>query len=81
MTDEIKDAEILEVHKEGGDDSLFVAGIVKEGENKGQYIAIQVRNMMQLNPVEPIFAQYPDMEFLIVGKSEEIVKKYFQKLI
>lgn len=61
-------------------DELFVAGYFEE-EGEKKFIAIKVRNTLLLNPVEPIFEQYPNMECVVVGKDEKAVKKHFEKLI
>lgn len=62
-------------------DVLYVAGIIGGGENKNKYVAIEIRNTMLLNPVAPIFEQYPEMECVVVGKDEKAVRKNFEKLI
>lgn len=62
-------------------DTLYVAGYFSKGPNEGKKIAIKVRNTMLLNPVEPIFESYPDVECVIVGKSAAIVKKNLKKLV
>lgn len=72
---------IREKKDKGNDEFLYVAGYIKDGKNKGKFVAVQVRNTMMLNPVEPIFEQYPEIEVLIVGKKEKSVKKFFQKLL
>jgi hypothetical protein len=61
-------------------DVLYVAGYFHKGKNKGGKIAIAVKNMGNLNPVEPILAQYPDIEVVLVGKNKEAVMKFFKKL-
>ena len=72
---------IREKKDKGNDEFLYVAGYIKAGKNKGKFVAVQVRNTMMINPVEPIFEQYPEIEVLIVGKKEKSVKKFFQKLL
>ena len=67
--------------KKKKEDVLYVAGYLNKGKSKGKFIAIQVRNTTLLNPVEPIFEQYPELECVVVGKDEKIVKKNFEKLI
>ena len=80
MTKEIE-FEITKDEELKKDESLFVAGYFTKGENKGKKVAIQVRNTLALNPVEPIFEAFPDVECLIVTKDEKKAKKYFKKLI
>ena len=67
--------------KELVNDVLYVAGYIKDGEEKGKFVALQVRNSHLLNPVSPIFENYPGIEVLVIGKSEAAVKKYFKKLL
>ena len=62
-------------------DELFVAGYFAKGPNAGKKIAIKVRNTLLLNPVEPIFESYPDIECLVIAKTEKAAKKNLEKLI
>lgn len=62
-------------------DVLFVAGYISKGPNKGKKIAIQVRNTLLLNPVEPIFESYKDIKCLVIGKSEKEVRKALEQLV
>lgn len=61
-------------------DVLYVAGIISKGPNKGKKIAIEVRNTLLLNPVEPIFENYKDVDCLVVGKNAKKVKKALSDL-
>lgn len=63
------------------EESLFIAGYFSKGPDKGKKIALQVRNTLMLNPVEPIFEAYPDIDCLIVTKNETKARKYFNKLV
>ena len=63
------------------EDLLFVAGYITAGPDNGKFIAVQVKNSQMLNPISPIFENYPDIEVLVVGKKEKDVKKYFKKLL
>lgn len=76
---EIKDAETEEVKAK--EDLLYVAGYFTKGKEKGKKVAIQVRNTKLLNPVEPIFEAFPDLDIVIVGKNQTKVRKYFKKLL
>jgi len=62
-------------------DVLYVAGMITKGKNKGKYVAVQVRNSMLLNPVEPIFAKNKGMEYVVVGKDEATLKKIFGRIV
>lgn len=71
----------LQIEDEVKEDSLFVAGYIKKGEDKGKFVAIKVKNTVNLNPVEPILDRYPEIEVLVVGKNEKKVKQAFKKLL
>ena len=63
------------------EDVLYVAGMITKGKDKGKYVAVRVRNSMMLNPVEPIFAKNKGMEYVVVGKDEETLKKIFGRIV
>jgi hypothetical protein len=63
------------------DDLLFVAGLITKGKDKGKYVAVQVRNTMLLNPIEPIFETNPDMEYVVVSKNEEALRTIFGRIV
>ena len=63
------------------EEMLFVAGYITKGRDKGKYAAVQVRNTMNMNPIEPIFEANPGMEYVVVGKDEAKVKDIFAKIV
>lgn len=76
---EIKEDDIKK--EETKDEYLYVAGYFSKGPNKGKKVAIEVRNTRILNPLEPIFDAYPDIDCLIASKSQTKARKYFKKLV
>jgi ribosomal protein L19 len=63
------------------DDVLYIAGLITKGKDKGKYIALSVRNTMLLNPVEPAFETNPELEYVVVGKNEKILRKAFGRIV
>ena len=61
-------------------DDLYVAGYFAKGPNEGKKVAIKVRNTLLLNPVEPIFETYPDVEVLVIAKTQKAAKAALAKL-
>lgn len=63
------------------EDLLYIAGLVTKGKDKGKYVALQVRNTMMMNPIEPIFETNKGMEYVVVGKNEEILRTIFGRIV
>lgn len=72
---------VKKVAKKDKVDMLYVAGLITKGKDKGKYVALEVRNTALLNPVEPIFELHKGMEFVIVGRTEKVVREVFGGLV
>jgi len=62
-------------------DVLYIAGLITKGKDKGKYLALSVRNTINLNPVEPAFEANPGLEYVVVGKDEKILRKAFGRIV